>query len=621
MQFRTDISFLRALSVVIVMFFHFQIFGFSGGFIGVDIFFVISGFLMTQIIIKNFDKGVFSLKEFYYKRIKRIMPALQFVLFFILLISAVFFFQSDLRLNAKYILLADFFVSNIYFWKYQDYFSSTDNILLHTWSLGVEWQFYLVYPIILLMIRRFYFKRKKIFWSILLGITILSFILASFISKNNVNFAFYTLPSRFWELSLGGLAFALSQVWKPIQMMKYLLVFLSLGIIILCNVLISENHLWPSILTLLPVLSTAIILTINIDISLFNDKLTKLFGDISYSLYLWHWPWFVLFKYFGLLGGTYTVLLIIISIASAYLSYRFVEKNNYFSSLIFILFSTFLITGLSLFFYIKPEKVKGLSIYQNKKFEIGNYQSEYLKSQKEKQFNPCHCFITNQQTIKDFDYQKCLKFSATKKNILLIGDSHAAQFSASFRELSQYNIMEVSAGYTFPLTISKGKKVMVNLMQSVFTDFIPTNSHRIDLVIISAHWLMRHNPEINYSSKEIIEKIKETTDFLQKNKIKFLIIGQSEAYEITYPKILMLQNFGEQESSFIKIEAKEINEVLKKEIDNQHYIDIYNSPEIKHFEQYKEMPYMFDGNHFTKYGADQIIEKLVLPRINEKFSK
>ena len=161
MKFRTDISFLRAVSVLVVMLFHFQVKPFQGGFIGVDVFFVISGFLMTQIILKGMDTEKFSLKQFYIKRINRIIPPLQILLLFVLFISVVFFFQSDLRLNAKYAFLANFFVSNIYFWKYIDYFSSTDNILLHTWSLGVEWQFYLIYPLLILLLKPLIKKNNK----------------------------------------------------------------------------------------------------------------------------------------------------------------------------------------------------------------------------------------------------------------------------------------------------------------------------------------------------------------------------------------------------------------------------------------------------------------------------
>lgn len=225
MKFRTDISFLRALSVIIVMFFHFGIPGFSGGFIGVDVFFVISGFLMTQIILRNFEKETFSLKDFYTKRVKRIIPPLQVVLLFVLLISSVFFFQSDIKLNAKYVLLADYFVSNIYFWNYQDYFTSTDNILLHSWTLGVEWQFYMIYPVILLVLRKIYFNRRKIFWIILTALCISSFLLMVGIGRSSVNFIFYMLPTRFWELSIGGLAYGIGITKSPVWLFKRYLWF------------------------------------------------------------------------------------------------------------------------------------------------------------------------------------------------------------------------------------------------------------------------------------------------------------------------------------------------------------------------------------------------------------
>ena len=136
-NFRYDIGALRALSVLSVVLYHFKVPFFSGGFMGVDVFFVISGFLMSKIILEGFSKENFSLKIFYYKRIYRIFPALIVLLLFILLLSNIFFFASDSRLNAKYSFLSLFFISNLYYWLYINYFelASQANILLHTWSL------------------------------------------------------------------------------------------------------------------------------------------------------------------------------------------------------------------------------------------------------------------------------------------------------------------------------------------------------------------------------------------------------------------------------------------------------------------------------------------------------
>ncbi|MDP9956826.1 peptidoglycan/LPS O-acetylase OafA/YrhL [Epilithonimonas hungarica] len=610
MKFRTDISFLRAVSVLIVMLFHFQVKPFDGGFIGVDVFFVISGFLMTQIILKGVDDRNFSLKKFYTKRIDRIIPPLQILLAFVILISMVFFFKSDLRLNAKFAFLADFFVSNIYFWKYIDYFSSTDNILLHTWSLGVEWQFYLIYPLIILLLIKIFNVKEKIFWSIMSLLTLISLGIMIFTTQNNNNFAFYMLPSRFWELSIGGMAYIIGKNNHLNNISRNIIAFAGIIAILLCSILISEKNIWPSYYTIIPVLSTVAVLALNIDAKIFNNKFAKFFGDISYSLYLWHWPWFVFFKYFGFIDGYYTLILIILSIISAYLSFRFIERNKKISNIYFSSISSLIIAFISAFIFIKPDLVQGISIYQNRKFEIADYENRYKENGRDKQFYPCHCGRAN-----DYDFKNCLKISSVKKNVLIIGDSHSAQYSSSFRSFSEINFLETSVGYVLPFPDSRGSPKGGKILNYIFKEFIPKNHKRLDLVIISAHWLMKNNPRINYNEEDIKEGVLRTIAILNKYDVNYLYLGQTETYKLSYPKIIMLKKFGRNESEFINPEASKMNDLLKSIIPANHYLDLYENKAIYKLNQSGKIPYMFDTNHYSKFGADQVFEKLIKPKL------
>lgn len=622
MKFRNDINFLRALSVLVVMLFHFQVPFFGGGFIGVDVFFVISGFLMTMIILREFEKDIFTLKGFYERRIRRLVPALSLVLLFVLLISVLFFFQSDLRLNAKYVALADIFASNIYFWQYQNYFSSTDNILLHTWTLGVEWQFYLIYPLVLMALRKVYFNNVKLFWSILTFITLISLLGMLYIGKSSTNFIFYMLPTRYWELSIGGLAYGLGLYWNPKNLIKTSIVIFSIILIILSNLFISENNLWPSSLTLIPILATVAILTLNVEFSFFDHPIIRFFGNISYSLYLWHWPWYILFKYFGFISWPSIALVTLLSILSAYLSYKYIESNRKLSTVNFALGTTVMVGILSTLLFFKPEIAQNLSIYKSDKFKIGNYKNLYLESgQKEAQFNSLNCFITDGQTIKDYNKEDCLKCSESKKNILLMGDSHAAQFSASLRESTTYNILEASVGYTFPFLDTKGRVGTKPLMDYLFTDFMPNNKHKLDLVVVSVHWLMNKNSALNYTPIQVESEILQTINYLEKHKINYLIVGQSETYEIEYPKILMLENFGRKDEDFLNNTAKEFNNMLISLVEPNNFVDIYSDPQILRYDSINKIPYMFDTNHFSKFGADQVVKNLILPRIEEKLNR
>lgn len=616
MNFRTDISFLRAVSVLVVMLFHFQVKPFSGGYIGVDVFFVISGFLMTQIIIKGIDSGKFSLKQFYIKRIARIIPPLQFLLAFVLMVSVIFFFQSEIRLNAKYAFLADAFVSNIYFWKYIDYFSSTDNILLHTWSLGVEWQFYLIYPLIILFLKSIFKNNGKIFWGVLGIISLLSFITMIMTLQSDNNFAFYMLPTRFWELSIGGLAFSIGKKYTPNTISKYAIVSLGISGILLSSIFISEKNIWPSFYTLIPVLCTIGVLTVNLEAKIFNVKMMQFFGNISYSLYLWHWPWFILFKYFGFIGAWSTVILIGISILSAYLSFKLIEKNKKLSNIYFALISSVVLAVASALLFSKPDLLSKLSIYQTKKFQIADYENKYRENGKDKQFNPCNCFITNGQKINEYDSKRCLMISETKKNIFLIGDSHSAQYSSSLRNLSDINLLEASAGYVFPFPGSRGKKDTKRLMDYVFNEFIPKNHQRINLIIISAHWLMKDNPNLHYSEEEIKRGVLETIAYMNKFHINYVFLGQTETYNMSYPKILMLKNFCRKESEFVNSEALKMNEMLKNIVPKNNYIDLYENKSINKVDKTGEIPYMFDGNHYSKFGAQQVVKNIIEKRVS-----
>lgn len=212
MNFRYDISFLRVVAVFAVVFFHFNIHGFSGGFVGVDIFFVISGYLMSLIILNGIENKKFTLLSFYKKRVVRIFPALLFMLLFFSCVIAVvlptlfYQFQSNAFSSAL-------FFSNIYFYLSSGYFDAAShyNFLLHTWSLSVEWQFYIIYPIFLILTQKVYlanFKFFKLIFIVVVALSLASVFYFNSIDKND--FSFYMFVTRAWEMMVGGLAFFVS---------------------------------------------------------------------------------------------------------------------------------------------------------------------------------------------------------------------------------------------------------------------------------------------------------------------------------------------------------------------------------------------------------------------------
>lgn len=331
-SFRLDINALRALSVVSVLLFHFGVSPFHGGFIGVDVFFVISGFLMTTIIFNGLERGNFSIWGFYFARFRRIFPALFFMCGIVVLLNIAMvdpITTTDTARNAFYSLL---FVSNIPYAFENSYFaqSSEANWLLHTWTLSVEWQFYILFPIFIALLWRWSFFRKHSF-PIIASVTILMMVATFLVSRqSNATFqvSFFLLPTRAWELLAGG-CIALA---PPMQFRGWWARGLSIAAVlslILCACTIDNLTPWPSPWTLWPVAAAALLLAANSQDGFWVRAIPiQKLGTWSYSIYLWHWPVVVASAYF-FPQRTYLIsgLGIALGIVLGALSYNLVETR------------------------------------------------------------------------------------------------------------------------------------------------------------------------------------------------------------------------------------------------------------------------------------------------------
>lgn len=328
-NFRYDINGLRAWAVISVIFYHFHLFKFTGGFAGVDVFFVISGFLMTKIITDElFGTGTFSLSRFYLFRAKRIIPPL-FVLCIVLIVVGYYILAGSQysRLSIHTISTLSFF-SNFSFLRELGYFDSLANTkwLLHTWSLSVEWQFYLVLPIALVIAYKAYANRYFIKSIILLG-TLLSFFCSVLVTvKYSPEFSFYMLPTRAWEMLAGGYVFLrLDNISFKERVSKFIEYtgFLLLAISFFC---FNHNNVWPGYLAILPVSGAGLIIAAKGNSLLTSNKLFQFIGKISYSLYLWHWPIYVFIVYYEVdQNNIYLLIALTTTFICACASYYFVE--------------------------------------------------------------------------------------------------------------------------------------------------------------------------------------------------------------------------------------------------------------------------------------------------------
>lgn len=326
MTFRHDINGLRAIAVIAVVLYHFGVTGFSGGFAGVDIFFVISGFLMTGIIFSKFEKNNFNLIDFYLARATRIIPALV-VLCIVLTIVAWFFLPPyEMRLFGKHVFGAASFLSNFIFVKDSGYFagSADEKWFLHTWSLSVEWQFYILYPLFIIVLRKL-LPANTTRW-VLVAFASASFLLSAFFPARLNDEAFYLLPTRAWEMMAGGLIYVFGL--QVAQKFKLLTETAGIALIAGSIVLLNSSYTWPGSLAALPVLGAAlIIIAANEKSPITNNAFSQYLGTISYSLYLWHWPVVVAFNLLDLKEDNWAVCGgIVLSVLLAMLSYNLVER-------------------------------------------------------------------------------------------------------------------------------------------------------------------------------------------------------------------------------------------------------------------------------------------------------
>ncbi len=319
-HFRYDINALRAIAVLSVLLYHFDVPGFSGGYVGVDIFFVISGFLMTQIISTKVATSRFSLIDFYRARLQRILPALSVVVIALMVAGYFWLIPLDYKHMSEEARSAMLFVSNSFFSNKGGYFDpvSHEKWLLHSWSLSIEMQFYLLWPLLLLAVRKY---TRSTIQKCAIALFSLSLIWSIVFTAFDAASAFYALTPRIWEFIAGGLIYFYSDKIKPQRGMA------SIGLIMIFATVFfySGAMSYPGYLAILPVLGS--VLFIAAQPTYFqNIQPFQYFGNISYSLYLWHWPVMLWAKYFDV---SFTLInvsgLLLLCVCFAHISYHFIE--------------------------------------------------------------------------------------------------------------------------------------------------------------------------------------------------------------------------------------------------------------------------------------------------------
>jgi peptidoglycan/LPS O-acetylase OafA/YrhL len=335
--YRPDIDGIRAFAVTAVVLFHAGITRMHGGFIGVDVFFVISGYLISGIILRGLRNDRFSLAGFYVRRINRILPALLLVMLVTVLLGWLVMFAEEFTVLGKHTFAGSTFSSNFFFRREQGYFDSRDRPLLHLWSLAVEEQFYLFWPLLLLLV----WKRRQNVRLTIVAIIVLSFCANIWLVYHRRSIAAFYLPvSRFWEILAGSLLIHLelgedqaSRSWRdtsykyrePLALCGALLIGVSLY-------RSQPGDAWPSWQGILPVVGTILLISAGagswINTRIFGNRAVVALGLVSYPLYLWHWPLIVFsaMVYEGISPDWLKIAAVLSSLALAILTYRFIER-------------------------------------------------------------------------------------------------------------------------------------------------------------------------------------------------------------------------------------------------------------------------------------------------------
>jgi peptidoglycan/LPS O-acetylase OafA/YrhL len=540
LAYRRDIDGLRGVAVLLVLAFHSNLGWVPGGFVGVDVFFVISGYLISGIIFAQIDAGTFSLAAFYGRRIRRIVPALVAMMLATLLAGMVLLYPSEWQDLGKSAIAATLSASNLFFWSTANYFDAPSNTkpLLHTWSLGVEEQFYLAFPLLMVLlakVRRPWFRD-----GVLLLAAGLSFWVSQRLLFGDPAGAFYLPQSRVWELMVGALL-ASGMVSAPsARWAREAVAGGGLLAIAAAALLTRPTMPFPGAAALAPCLGAGALILAGGGSSasrLLGSRPLVFAGLISYSLYLWHWPMIVFQRiaqviHTGAPDVVDRALLLAAILAVATLSWRWIEQPFRHGRPRLPLFGALSPLGLASA-GAGLVALCGVTILADHGAP-GRYSPAAIRLASYLDYDPAPdmrqnaCFLSDRAPFAAFDQATCLHRRDGHPAFLLFGDSHAghlypglvADFGAGT------DILQATATGCKPLVTEIGAaKPCARMIDFVFDDYL--HSNRVDLVLLSARW-----------DEDDLAGIAATRGWLLERGIRAVFIGPTPEYDLRLPGLL-----------------------------------------------------------------------------------
>ena len=510
---------LRGVAVLLVVAYHFFEKLVPLGYLGVDLFFGISGFVITSSLIRREDYNLSGLRGFYLRRIERLLPSLNLMIFFTLICVMLFFSPKLQRSIAIETVAAVFALSNIYFLETIDYFSGSGILrpLLHTWSLGVEEQVYLFFPVLVAFIGSVALKaRGKLLIAVIGSLTFLSFSLFFYYSFFEMaSLAFYSPLSRFWQFGLGALIALtdLRSCWSFTRNVPWVNNML-LGFVPVALVYVgfkledSANNAF----VLSVVVSATSILMFCISSRVSHLSWLRIIGDRSYSIYLWHWPAFVIVSYINAYKQPLPIILISIvgTCFMAELSYRFIErdhhKKRYLKTLVFLLICLNIITASVLY---STANVRGQ--------RIGTLESR------------APCLVTDDISWSQRAELRCIATLSPSNSVYLWGSSHLAHYEPSISESYRSKSVQKLLTQGCPPLVGFGTVSCQMFNESVFKNL---NAHAGARIILGANW------ENHANDVKFYDSLNSTLSRLKALELEIFLIGQIPTFAVDVPSYI-----------------------------------------------------------------------------------
>jgi peptidoglycan/LPS O-acetylase OafA/YrhL len=611
--YRADVDGLRALAVLPVVFFHAGVPPFSGGFVGVDIFFVISGFLITSIIAQEIQQGTFTITKFYNRRIRRIFPALFFIVAICWLVGLVIFFPEDLLRFSWSAIATTLFTSNLYFWKTAEYFgaAASTKALLHTWSLAVEEQFYIFFPLLLVLLFRWSRPQRL---TALLACLLMSFAVSLWGISHAPTATFYLAPSRTWELLLGALI-ALG-VFPSLshRLWRETLAVAGLALLVYSVVWFSEKTAFPGATALVPCVAAALLIYSGSGGStsvgkVLSAPLLVAIGLISYSLYLWHWPLIVFVKYISVreLWWWEKATLIALSFLLAYASWRFIEQPFRDGRIRFQRSGLFAATGLLMTISVAVGLI-GVQT-EGHAWRVPDFKPQVPGPE----YNERTCFLQRSQSADQWKDSECFLTQGHDGVTLLWGDSFAAHYAPGFVNnggaLSSSVLQYTAAGCPPVFAFDRWYARHCKEFNRRALDVI--KRYDIHTIILAARWQLAFD-----RGGIAVEDIAAMVSSIKPRVKRVVVVGQSAIFPFTDPPRVayLMQKAGQSGDLYYDVAVDpELNRGINAKLHGVSFIDpmaivckgqkcpIMTSGEF----------FVWDDGHLTSFGSTAMVEKFL----------